>query len=78
VEYVQANGRSARYFYAVISLLIDQSEQDILYSTVQPHLAPTIEDDNVSWDLLANDEEEYAGGVFLCKPRQGCAHVSNC
>ena len=69
VDYVQANGKSARYLYRVIGLVLDQSEDQIrLYTTPS---GTDVEDDNDSWNSVANDDKEYEGGVFLCRPFHG-------
>ena len=69
VDYVQANGNSAQYLYRLISLVLDQSEDQIrLYTT---SCGMDIADDDDSWEYVANDNTEYQGGVFLCKPLDG-------
>ena len=69
VDYVQANGKSARYLYRVIALVPDQCEDQIrLYTTPS---GTDVDDNNDCWDFVANDDSEYEGGVFLCRPLHG-------
>ena len=69
VDYVQANGKSATYLYRVVSLVLDQPEGQIrLYTTPS---GTDVADADDSWKLVPNNDEEYKGGIFLCKPCPG-------
>jgi hypothetical protein len=68
---VQANGKSARYLYRVIGLVLDQSEDQIRLFTTPS--GTDVEDNNDSWHSVANDDKDYEGGVFLCRPCHGMA-----
>lgn len=69
VEYVQCNGNTAQYLYKVLSILLDKPDEELQVFTTPS--GSDAADDNTSWNSIPNDEQEYEGGSYLCRPCHG-------
>jgi hypothetical protein len=63
VDYVKVNGRTERYLFSIVSLMLDQRELDIeMYETPD---GEDVEDTTDLWKLAHNDDTPYEGRISV-------------
>jgi len=66
VAHMHKNDRRCSYLYEICSLLLDQSQDEMIILGTTDGIDE--DDDSMGWTPIPNDETEYQGGVYLCKP----------
>jgi hypothetical protein len=69
VAHLHHNDRRSSYLYRICSLLLDKSPEEIIIIATSDGR----DEDDLSnaWTAVPNDEVEYEGGVYVCKPLTG-------
>ena len=69
VTYLHHNDRRSSYLYRICSLLLDRSPEEVIILATSD--GKDEDDLSSAWTAVPNNEVEYEGGVYVCKPLTG-------